>query len=486
MNPAPAPDRSEQMEIDASAKWPVLFLLGAALKWLLFGGLLQLASSIQLHNPAFLAGCEWFTHGRLDAAARNALVYGWGMNAAFAVGLWLMARLSLAALRHGGWLYVAHAFWNFGVFLGVAGILGGYSTSFELLEMPSAVGLLLLAAYALIAVWAVTTFSVRNTDNTFASQWWLFAAAFCFPWLYSIAQIMLFQAPARGTLQAVVNAWYVDGLYHLWFVPLALAVAYYFLPKLLGRPIKNYYIAAIGFWWWLFSAAFTSGARLVDAPVPVWVPTVGIAAQMCVPVAAIIIGMNVFGTIRGDYGRMLASGTLRWVLVSLICFFAGTVVALLLSTRGVAAVANFTLLGEFRDTLWLYGTFGLAAFGAIYFMVPRLCGRAWPSAALVQGHFGASVVGLLLLLAALGVGGWTQGRLLNDPAVAFGDITKALLPWFTAQSVALMVLLVGHLALAVNFFLLVKQEFLPAGAKPASFTVPPALALPAATPEARH
>ena len=106
MNPAPAPDRSEQMEIDASAKWPVLFFLGAALKWLLFGGLLQLASSIQLHNPAFLAGCEWFTHGRLDAAARNALVYGWGMNAAFAVGLWLMARLSLAALRHGGWLYV--------------------------------------------------------------------------------------------------------------------------------------------------------------------------------------------------------------------------------------------------------------------------------------------------------------------------------------------------------------------------------------------
>jgi cbb3-type cytochrome oxidase subunit 1 len=89
----------------------------------------------------------------------------------------------------------------------------------------------------------------------------------------------------------------------------------------------------------------------------------------------------------------------------------------------------------------------------------------------------------LLLIAALGVGGATQGRLLNQESVAFLDITKALLPWFTAQSVAFMVLLVGHAALAVNFFLLLKQEISAADAKPATFTVPPALAMPAASGE---
>jgi cytochrome c oxidase cbb3-type subunit 1 len=154
----------------------------------------------------------------------------------------------------------------------------------------------------------------------------------------------------------------------------------------------------------------------------------------------------------------------------------------------MAATAHLTLLGNFRDTLWFDGVFGLAAFGALYFIVPRLAGRAWPSAALAQAHFGASLAGLALLLVAFGVGGATQGKMLNSESVAFLDITKALLPWFTARSVALMVLLVGQLALAVNFFLLLRQAYCPitGDSNPVTFNPPPALAMPAAPAEARH
>src|SRR5882757_6473781 len=152
--------RTEQAEIDASAKWPVLVFLGSALLWLLLGGALALAANIQLHTPSFLSECAWFTHGRLAPAAQNALIYGWGMNAAFAFGLWLMARLSATTLRHGGWLFIAAKFWNLGVTLGIGGILAGYSTSFELLEMPGFVTLILLFAYAIIGVWVITTFSI--------------------------------------------------------------------------------------------------------------------------------------------------------------------------------------------------------------------------------------------------------------------------------------------------------------------------------------
>src|SRR5450432_1171283 len=107
MNPTDHNDRTEQMEIDASAKWPLLVFFGSAVLWLLAGGVVELAANIQLHTPTFLADCAWFTHGRLAAAGQNALVYGWGMNAAFGFGLWLMARLSATTLRHGGWLFIA-------------------------------------------------------------------------------------------------------------------------------------------------------------------------------------------------------------------------------------------------------------------------------------------------------------------------------------------------------------------------------------------
>lgn len=443
--------RTEQMEIDASAKWPVLFFFASAVGWLIIGGALQLAAAIQLHTPAFLSTCEWFTHGRLAPAASNALVYGWGFNAAFAVGLWLMARLSATTLRHGGWLFVAVKFWNLGVFLGVAGILAGYSTSFELLEMPRFVTFLLLAAYALVGVWAVTTFSIRNTENVFASQWYLFGAAFWFPWLYAVAQIMLFRAPVRGVLQPVVNAWYVHGLYGLWFVPVALAVAYYLLPKILGKPISNYYLAPLAFWWLAITTAFAGGSRLIGAPVPVWIPTLGTVANFMLVVPVVLIGLNLFGTLSGRYAALNGSVSLRFVFVSMLAFVLASLGNFLFSLRDFAEVAQFTLLGELRDWLIFYACFSTAMFGAAYFILPRLTGLEWRSPALVKIHLGATVLGVALLTVGLAWAGWSQGHLLRDPAVGFTDISKALTFWFAFRTGGLALLLLGHAAFLVNF-----------------------------------
>ena len=451
MNPTDKNARMEQAEIDASAKWPVLVFFGSALMWLLLGGILQLISSIQLHTPDFLSSCAWTTYGRLAPAAQNALVYGWGMNAAFAFGLWLMARLSETTLRHGGWLFVAAKFWNLGVTLGVLGILGGYSTSFELLEMPRFVTLILLAAYALVGVWAVTTFSIRNTENVYASQWYLFGAAFWFPWLYAIAQIMLFRAPVRGVLQPVVNAWYVHGLYGLWFIPMALAAAYYFLPKILGKPIANYYLSPLAFWWLVVTTAFAGGSRLIGAPVPIWISTLGGAANFLLVIPVVVIALNLFGTLSGRYSALGKSVTLRFILISMVSFVLVSVMNFALSIRGFAQVAQFTFLTGLRDWLILYACFSTAMFGAAYFFLPRLTGKEWRSSALVKAHFGTALLGVVLLTVGLAYAGWQQGHQLNDQAVKFGDITHALTFWFAFRSVGLGILLIGHVAFLINF-----------------------------------
>lgn len=476
MNSNASPSRAEQAEIDASAKWPVLVFLGSSLLWLILGGALSLAANIQLHTPGFLSACAWFTHGRLAPAAQNALVYGWGFNAAFAFGLWLMARLSATTLRHGGWLFIAAKFWNLGVTLGLGGILAGYSTSFELLEMPRYVTLLLLGAYALIGVWGVTTFSIRNTENIYASQWYLFGAAFWFPWIYSIAQVMLFQAPVRGVLQAVVEAWYVHNLYGLWFLPAALAAIYYFLPKLLGKPVKGYYLAPLAFWWFVAATALAGGARLVGAPVPVWIPTLGTVANMALVLPVVVVGINVFGTVSGRFGAVSGSLTLRFILLAVAGFLLNAVLNLVLSLHGVAAVTQFTLLGTLRDWSALYLAFSTAMFGAAYFFLPRLTGKEWRSPALVQAHYGATVVGSLLLILGLGAGGWQQGGLLGNAAVAFGDITQALTGWHMLNTVGLGVLLVGHLAFLINFFW-IACPINSQGTAGVTIPVPPTLAL---------
>jgi hypothetical protein len=42
--------------------------------------------------------------------------------------------------------------------------------------------------------------------------------------------------------------------------------------------------------------------------------------------------------------------------------------------------------------------------------------------------------------------------LLNNTTVSFTEITATLKPWLMFRSVALMVLLTGHVAFAINFF----------------------------------
>ncbi|MBI2496704.1 MAG: cbb3-type cytochrome c oxidase subunit I [Opitutae bacterium] len=452
----------------------MLAFYASALFWLILGGALELAAAIQLHTPAFLATCEWFTHGRLAPAAQNALVYGWGFNAAFGFGLWLMARLSATTLRHGGWLFVAAKFWNVGVFLGVAGILAGYSTSFELLEMPRFVTFLLLAAYALVGVWAVTTFSIRNTENVFASQWYLFGAAFWFPWLYAIAQVMLFHAPVRGVLQPVVHAWYVQGLYGLWFVPVALAAGYYLLPKILGRPIAHYYLAPLAFWWLAVASAFAGGSRLIGAPVPVWIPTLGTVANFMLVVPVVLIALNLFGTLSGRYAALSGSMTLRFTFVSLLGFVVASALNLAFSLRGFAETAQFTLLAGLRDWLVFYACFSTAMFGAAYFILPRLTLREWRSPALVKIHLGATVLGVGLLTVGLAWAGWHQGRLLNDPAVPFTAVSQAMISWFAFRTGGLALLLTGHLAFLINFALIACPCCSSATA-PAQINPPPAL-----------
>ncbi|MFM9168145.1 MAG: hypothetical protein ACKOQ9_07510, partial [Verrucomicrobiota bacterium] len=88
----PDEDRSRLSRIDAPLRAPFLLLFGSAALWLTLSSVLSLLAALKA-LPAGLGSCEWFAHGRLEAAARNAFVYGWAGNALFAINLWLLAQL---------------------------------------------------------------------------------------------------------------------------------------------------------------------------------------------------------------------------------------------------------------------------------------------------------------------------------------------------------------------------------------------------------
>jgi cytochrome c oxidase cbb3-type subunit 1 len=72
------------------------------------------------------------------------------------------------------------------------------------------------------------------------------------------------------------------------FTPLAQASIYYFLPKVIGRPIQSYGLSLLGFWTQAFFYGQVGGHHLISGPVPTWLITLSIvqSIMMIVPVVA--------------------------------------------------------------------------------------------------------------------------------------------------------------------------------------------------------
>ena len=440
-----APTNAEVTAADTSARCPLLLLLASALAWLVTSGVLALVTSIQLVQPTFLAECPVFSYGRAQALQETAFLYGWAANAGLAIALWVLGRLGGAPLRALNWVVVGTLFWNLAIALGLCGIATGEATSIAFLQLPRYVQPVMLVAYGAIGIAGVLAWLGRRNECSFAAQWYAVAALFLFPWIFSAAQVMVLWSPVRGTLQAVAGGWFAQGAWTLWLAPLALSGAFYVVPKITGRVLPSYDFAPHAFWCLLVLGAFTGGRHLVGGPVPAWIASVAIVSCSLLLFHYFVVLMN----LRGAFG---AGGTaLKLLSFGLAAYVLGGLLDAITSFRSVALVTQFTHVDTAQQQLALYGGFSMMIFGAIYFALPRLTGRAWASAGLVRGHSALAIFGVVLLVVSLAAAGWTQGRDLLDAKVAFADIAAHTRGWLLAAVAAQGILLLGNLLLLVNF-----------------------------------
>lgn len=438
--------------VDRSLRFPVLFFAVCAVLWLITSNVLMLAASIQSYQPDFLAGLSWFTYGRLLPMATNALLFGWGCNAIFAVAIWLMARLSLSPVRDGGMLIIAGIFWNFGLDLGSLGILMGDLTPVEFLELPGYATPILLIAYALIGVWGIQAFLTRRKKTVNVSQWYLLAAFFWFPWIYTIAQFMVVWFPARGVVQSVVGHWFHASLLNLWFTPMALAVAYYLIPKILGRPIYSYSLALLGFCALMLVGSWTGMVAMIGGPIPVWLSSTSIVASVVMIMPVVVVVLNLFLTVKGSLAKLWRSLALRFVLFGIVSYLLAGVFDSVRAFHSVSQIVQFTTVTTAYHQQIIYAFFSMVLFGGLYFMVPRLSGREWPSVRLIYLHFWGSFVGITVIVFSLFVGGLAAGIQMNHPEIPFAEITQSLVIWLKMNTIGIVCLAVGHVAFIVNFF----------------------------------
>ena len=378
----------------------------------------------------------------------NGLVYGFLSQAGLGLALWLLARLGRVALRGRIAVTLSTLFWNLGVALGVVGILSGESTGYEWLEMPRLAMPLLFFSYVVIGVWALITFHARREPVVYVSQWYVLAALFSFPWIYSAAGLLLVWHPVRGTVQAMVNGWFGVNLFNLWLTPLGLATAFYFIPRLLGRPLHSRYLAIFGFWTLVLFGGW--GGLGVGAPLPRWSSSVGVVAAVLLVVPLIAVALNWFKTLAGARAQAMSHPILRFVVFGAVCYVVAGLLGAVGTFRSVSPTTRFTLFAIGINQLQLFGFLTMVFTAGIYHIIPRVTRCEWPSSRLVGLHYWTAAAGVVLTVVPLVIGGVIHGRGLNDPNVPFVDAVRSVLPFIGLGTLGILLLLVASLALVLN------------------------------------
>ena len=157
-------------EVESSLRLPVLHTITAAAVWMVIGTLLAFIASLQLHSPGVFADCSYLNHGKTKTAAWNALLYGFALQMAIGVMLYVVCRLSRKALRHSFTVFVANKFWNLGVLLGVVGIFIGDSTGHEFFAIPFYSAIVLFLSFAVILLKTFLALHYRTEREFYVCQ----------------------------------------------------------------------------------------------------------------------------------------------------------------------------------------------------------------------------------------------------------------------------------------------------------------------------
>ncbi len=438
----------QRARADATVAPVVLFFFCSAITWLLVASAAGLVSSIKLHEPDWLTVYPWLTFGRIRAIHLNAVAYGWAPMAGLGITMFVLPRLLKTELAGARFAILGGALWNAGLAAGLGGIAIGVTDGLEWLEIPWQIGILIALGGSLTGVPLVLTLLRRRVAHLYVSVWYMGAALFWFPTLYIVAKI---PGLHKGVEQATMNWWFGHNVLGLFYTPLALASIYYFLPKIIGRPVQSYNLSLLGFWGLAFFYGQVGGHHLIGGPVPAWLTTMSIvqSVMMIVPVAAFTV--NQYGTLKGHMRALIYSPTLRFIGIGGLMYTLSSLQGSIEALRSVNVVTHFTHFTVAHAHLGLYAFVTMVYFGSMYFIMPRVTGREWASRFLIAAHFWLVTIGITVYFVSLTIGGWLQGMAMLDATRPFMDSVRVTIPWLIGRSIGGSMMVLGHLVFAGHF-----------------------------------
>jgi cytochrome c oxidase cbb3-type subunit 1 len=281
-----------------------------------------------------------------------------------------------------------------------------------------------------------------------------------------------------GVQDAMTQWWYGHNAVGFFLTAGFLGMMYYFVPKQAERPVYSYRLSIVHFWSLIFLYIWAGPHHLHYTALPDWAQTLGMVFSVILWMPSWGGMINGLMTLSGAWDKLRTDPIIRMMVTSVAFYGMSTFEGPMMSIKAVNSLSHYTdwTIGHVHSGA--LGWVGMVSFGALYFLTPRLWGRArLYSLSLVSWHFWLATIGIVLYAAAMWVTGIMEGLMWREYdemgflVNSFADTVGAKFPMYLVRAFGGVLYLAGAIIMCVNLWQTirgrVRSERAPLAAVPA-------------------
>lgn len=428
-------------------------------------------------------GLEWVTFGRLRPLHTNAAIFAFAGNTIFA-GIYHSSQRLLRARMFNDLLSKIH-FWGWQLIIVFAALTlpFGFTTGKEYAELEWPIDISIAVIWVVFAVNLFGTIAKRKERHLYVAIWFYIATVITVAVLHIVNSLAIPVAFLKsypiwaGIQDGLIQWWYGHNAVAFFLTTPFLGLMYYYVPKIVNRPVYSYRLSIVHFWALVFLYIWAGPHHLLNTALPDWAQTLGMIFSVMLWAPSWGGMINGLLTLRGVWHLLRTEPTVKFLVAAVTFYGMSTFEGPLMSIKAVNSLAHYTDWVVGHAHAGALGWNGFMAFGILYYLVPKLWNTKLYSTKMANTHFWLGLSGVLLYYVSMLAAGITQGLMWraidNQGHLVYPDFVetvRAIQPLFWVRLLSGLLYYTGFLMMIRNLIATVKGA--PATAPAEKVTAP--------------
>jgi cytochrome c oxidase cbb3-type subunit I len=396
--------------------------------WVVIATLYGLTAATELVAPDIFGSIAHITFGRIRPIHINLVLFGFLTPSLIGSALYIIPVLTKTKLYSELFANISVLVWNIFLIASVGTLTLGKTQGREYAELIWPIDIMVILCFLILSYVVIRTLMNRTENLMFVSLWYIMGAFIWTSVLYTLGNVVW--NPDTGALKGMTDAiwlwFYGHNIFGLLLTPLAVAAAYYIIPRISGTPVYSHTMSLIGFWMLLVMYTHIGTHHLIQAPAPQWLKVISIVDSIGMLIPVMTFLTNIWLTAKGRLYTVLSDVSGKFIFAGTVFYFLVCIQGPLQSLPSVQRVTHFNNWVVAHAHLALLGFAGFTAIGAMYYFLPKVTKRKIYSLSLADFQYWLLMIGVngfFLVLTGVGLvqgSSWLHGETVYRVLPAMG------------------------------------------------------------------